>query len=184
MVLCHLWTHRAGSPSPCPPKTMVSCLSGSSRLFQDSLLASCGTLTPFRLSSQSQPWSSPWGLTSKTQALAPSPHPSWLVSRQVSQTGECWSALILCVGIATFCPLHPCCCALTCGSESPHPLSPPVRGIPNVWKIFLLHSSFPEVRDLSLFLCLFFSFYFLLPYPGMWRLPCLFGSLRSSVSIQ
>ena len=51
-------------------------------------------------------------------------------------------------------PLHP-------------PSSLPVKGFPSVWKVFLFHSSFPEVQVLSLFFCLCF-FFFLLPYPGMW----------------
>ena len=47
------------------------------------------------------------------------------MSRRASQAGECWLALILCAGISPFCPLHPCCCALLCGSEaSPTPPSP------------------------------------------------------------
>ena len=63
------------------------------------------------------------------------------------------------------CPPHPCCCALLRGSEaSPrHPLSPPVKGLPSVWKPFLLHSSLPLVRVPYLFFCLCF-FFFLLPY--------------------
>ena len=67
----------------------------------------------------------------EARASAPSPRPSWRVSRQASRAGECWSALILCVGIFPFCPPHPCCCALLCGSKaSPvwHPQSPPRRG--------------------------------------------------------
>ena len=63
------------------------------------------------------------------------------------------------------------------------PLSLPVKGLPSVWKIFLLHSSLPEVQVLSLFFFLCFLF-FLLPYPGMWRVSCLLGSLRSSASVQ
>ena len=91
--------------------------------FPDSLPASCGTLAPFRLSSCSQPQSSPWDLTSKARASAPSPHPPQWVSRQASQAGECWSALIVLAGISPLCPLQPCCCALLCGSEaSPLPI--------------------------------------------------------------
>ncbi|XP_059946530.1 uncharacterized protein LOC132484243 isoform X2 [Mesoplodon densirostris] len=41
----------------------VSCLFGSSRVFPDSLPASCGTLAPFRLSSRRQPQFSPCALT-------------------------------------------------------------------------------------------------------------------------
>ena len=107
------------------------------------------------------------------------------VSRQASRAGECWSAPILCVGISPLCPLHPCCCALLRDSEAspPTPPSPPVKGLPGVWKLFLLHSSLPEVQVPSLFFCLCF-FCFLLPYPGTWGVSCLLGSLRSSASIQ
>ena len=105
-------------------------------------------------------------LNSKALASAPSCHPSWWVSRQASWAGECWPALILCVEISPLCPLHPCYCALLRGSEaSPTPLSPPVKGLPSVWKLFLLHSSLPKVQVPSLLFCLCF-FFFLLPYPG------------------
>ena len=127
-------------------------------IFLVSLLASCGTLAPFRLSSHSQPQSSPWGLTSEARASAPSPHPPQQVSRQASQAGECWSALILCAGISPLCLLHPCCCTLLRGSEAPQPPSLPVKGLPSVWKLFLLHSSLPEVQVLFLFFCLCFFF--------------------------
>ena len=36
--------------------------------------------------------------------------------------------------------------------------SPPVKGLPSVWKLFLLHSSLPEVQVRSLFFCLCFFF--------------------------
>ena len=152
-------------------------------LFPDSLLASCGALAPFRLCSRSQHQSSPWGLTSEAQASAPSPHPPRRVSREASWAGECWSALILCAGISPLCPLHPCCCALLLGSEaSPRHLpSPPVKGLPSVWRLFLLHSSLSVVQVPSLFFCLCFFF---LPYPGTWGASCLWRSLRSSASVQ
>ena len=152
--------------------------------FPDSLPATCGALAPFRLCSLSQPQSSPWDPTSKAQASAPSPHPPRRASRQASRAGECWSAPILCAGISPLCPPHPCCCALLRGSEaSPlcHPQSPPVKGLPSVWKPFLLHSSLPLVQVLSL-LSLFFLF-FLLPYPGTWGVSCLLGGLRFSASV-
>ena len=41
------------------------------------------------------------------------------------------------------------------------------KGLPSVWKLFLLHSSLPDVQVPSLFFCLCF-FFFLLPFPGMW----------------
>ena len=148
------------------PKTFVSCLLAGPDFFPDSLPASCGTLTPFRLYSRSQPQSSPWDLTSEARASAPSPHPPRRVSRQASPASECWLVLILCVGISLLCPLHPFCCALLHGSEAsppPTPLSLPVMGLPSVWKLFLLHSSFPEVEVPSLFFCLFLLFSFALP---------------------
>ena len=61
-----------------------------------------------------------------------------------------------------------------------HPPSPPVKWLPSVRKLFLLHSSLPEVQIQFLFFCLFF----LLPYPGTWGASCLLGSLRSSASVQ
>ena len=109
------------------------------------------------------------------------------MSRQASQAGECWSAQILSAGISPLCPLHPCCCALLCGSEASPlcpPQFPPVKGLPSVWKPFLLHSSLPLVQVPSLFSCLCFFFFFHLPYPGMWGVSCLLGGLRSSASIQ
>ena len=108
------------------------------------------------------------------------------MSRQAPRAAECCSAPSLCAGISQLCPPHPCGCALLRGSEaSPlrHPQSPPAKGLPSVWKRFLLHGSLPEVQVLSLFFCLCF-FLFLLPYPGMWGISCLLGGLRSSASIQ
>ena len=108
------------------------------------------------------------------------------MSRQASRAGERWSAPVLRVGISPLCPLHPYCCALLRGSEaSPlrHPQSPPAKGLPSVWKPFLLHSSLPLVQVPSLFFCLCF-FFFLLPYPGMWGVSCVLGGLRSSARVQ
>ena len=180
----HLWnSFRRCSESPvlAQPKTMVSCLLGSSRCFPGLPPTSCGALAPFRLCSRSQPQSSPWDPT-EARASAPSPRLPRRVSRQASQAGECWSAQILCAGISPLCPPHPCGCALLCGSEaSPlcHPRSLLVKGLPSVWKLFLLHSSLPEMQVPSLFFSLCFSFS-LLPYLGMWGSSCLLGSLRSA----
>ena len=153
--------------------------------FPDSLPASRGALAPFRLFSRCQPQSSPCDPT-EARASAPSPHPPRWMSRQASRAGECWSAPILCAGISPLCSLHPCCCALLCGSEaSPlcHPQSLPTKRVPSVWKPFLLHSSLPLVQVPSLFFCLCF-FFFLLPYPVTWGVFCLLGRLSSSASIQ
>ena len=169
---CSVFCEQKGKESPLltHPKTMVSYLLGRYGLFPDSLPASCGALAPFRLCSCSQSQSSPWGLTSEGQASAPSPHPPWQVSRQAPQAGECCLAPILCAGVSLLCPLHSCCCTLLHGFEaSPLPQSPSVKGLPSVWKLFLLHGSFPEVQDPFLFFCLcFFLFSFSLPrYVGI-----------------
>ena len=108
------------------------------------------------------------------------------MSRQASRAGECWVALILCAGISPLCPPHPCGCSLLCGLEaSPlhHPQSPPTKGLPSVWKPFLLHSSLPLVQGPSLFFCLCF-FFFLLPHAGTWGVSCLLGGLRCSAIAQ
>ena len=181
-------THLGGALNPlslCTRKRWSLASSAAPDFFPDSLPASCGALAPFRLCSCSQPQSSPWDPT-EARASAPSPRPPWEVSRQASRASECCSAPSLCDGISPLCPPHPCCCTLLHGSKaSPlrHPQSPPVKGLPRVWKPFLLHSSLPLVKVLSLFFCLCF-FYFLLPYPGTWGVSCLLGSLRSSASVQ
>ena len=144
--------------------------------FQDSLPASRGALVPFRLCSYGQPQSSPCDPT-EARASAPSPRPPRRESRQASRAGECWSAPSLCAGISPLCPPHLCGCALLRGSEaSPlrHLQSLPAKGLPRVWKPFLLHSSLPLVRVPSLFFCLCF-FFFLLPYPGTWGSFLTFG---------
>ena len=168
----HLWSSfRRCSESPLLAHLKQWFLDSSAvpDFFPDSLPASCGTLAPFRLCSHSQPQSSPCDLTSKARAPAPSLHPPRRVSRQASRAGECCSAPILCAGISALCPLHPYFCALLRGSEASPlpPPSPPVKGLPSVWKVFLLHSSLPELQVPSILFCLCF-FFFLLPYPGTW----------------
>ena len=142
--------------------------------------------SPFRLCSRRQPQSSPWDPTSEAEAEAPSPRPPQRLSRQASRAGECWSAPILCAGLSPLCPPHPCGCTLLRGFEAfplCHPHSPPAKGLPSVWKPFLLHSSLPLVQVPSLFFVSVFSF-FLLPYPGTWGVSCLLGGLTSSASVQ
>ena len=120
------------------------------------------------------------------RASAPSPRPPQQVSRQASRAGECCSAPILCAGISPICPPHPCGCALLHGSEaSPlcHLQSLPAKGLPSVWRPFLLHSSLPLVQVPSLFFCLCY-FFFLLPYPSTWGVSCLLGGLTSFASVQ
>ena len=179
-MLCLLWAHGEGIPSPRALRNrQVQTFSRT-----PSWLAVVHW-PPSDMSLLSQPQSSPWDLTSEAQASATSPHPPWRVSRQASRAGECWLAPILCAGISPLCPLHLCCCALLRGSEaSPrHPPSLPVKGLPSVWKLFLFHSSLPLVQVLSLFFCLCF-FFFLLLYAGIWGFSCLLGNLRSSASVQ
>ena len=98
----------------------------------------------------------------RSPSLSSQPRPPQRVSRQASRAGECCSAPSLCAGISPLCPPHPCGCALLHGSEdSPlcHPQSLPAKGLPSVWKPFLLHSSLPLVQVLSLFFCLCFFFF-------------------------
>ena len=124
--------------------------------------------------------------STKAQASAPSPRPPRRLSRQASQAGERCSAPSLCAGISPLCPPHPCGCALFRGSEaSPlcHPQSLPTKGLPSMWKPFLLHGSLPLVQGPSLFFCLC-CFFFLLPSPGTWGVSCLLGGLRSFASVQ
>ena len=74
----------------------------------DSLPASCGTLSPFKLFSRSQPQSLPWDLTSEAQASAPSPHPPWLVSDKplrLMNAGWHWSFVRECLWFALCTPV-------------------------------------------------------------------------------
>ena len=162
----------------------VSCLFGSCRLFPGLPPGWLWCANPFRLCSRRQLQSSPCDPT-EARASAPSPRPPRRGSRQASRAGECCSAPSLCAGTSPPCPLHPCGCALLHGSEaSPlrHPQSPPAKGLPSVWKSFLLHGSLPLVQVPSLFFC-FCYFFFLLPYPSTWGVSCLLGGLRSSASV-
>ena len=122
----------------------------------------------------------------RSQSLSSQPPPA-LLGEQTSLSG--WWVLVgpdpLYGNLSTL-PSEP---LLLCSSpwlwSSPpcQPPSPPVKGLPSLWKLFLLHSSLPVVQVLSLFFCLCF-FFFLLPYPGMWGVSCLLGSLSFSASIQ
>ena len=160
----HLWSSfRRCSESPLlahqetKRQENVSCLVGSSRLFPGLPPGSLWCTSPFRLCSRCQPQSSPCNPTSEARASVPSPRPSRKVSRQASRAGECCSVPSLRAGTSPLCPPHPCCCALLRGSEaSPlrHPQSLPAKGLPSVWKPFLLHSSLPLVQVPSLFFCL------------------------------
>ena len=147
--------------SSCTPREWSLASLEGPEFFPYSLPASCAAPAPFKLSSHSQPQSSPWGLTSKAWASAPSTHPPRQESRQLSQVGECWSApILLCRNLSTLLSAP-----LLLRSPLWHlkfsPLYPPVRGLPSVWKLFLLHSSLSEAQVPFLF---FFFFTFLLEY--------------------
>ena len=142
----------------------LASLAGSD-YFPYSLQASCGALAPFRLCSRRQPQSSLWDLTSEARASVSSPHPPQRVSRQASQADVCWLApssvweslrFALCTPVAVLSSV-----ALKLPPRHPPSL---VKGLPSVWKLFLLHSSLPEVQVPSLFFCVFFFlFSFALP---------------------
>ena len=162
----------------------VSCLFGSSRLFPDSLPASCGALAPSGCVTPPTPVLSL--RSDRSPSLSSQPRPPRRGSRQASRAGECCSVPSLCAGISPLCPPHPCGCALLHGSEaSPlrHPQSPPAKGLPSVWTPFLLHSCLPLVQVLSLFFVSVVSFFFC-PTQVRGGVSCLFGSLRSSASVQ
>ena len=160
--------------------------SAAADFFLDFLPASCGVLTLSGCVHAASPC--PLPAIRPKPSLSSQPRPPRRGSRQASRAGECWSALILRAGTSPLCPPHLCGCALLRDSEAP-PLptlptpSHPVKGLPSVWKLFLLHSSLPLVQVLSLFFCLCF-FFFLLSYPGTWGVSCLLGGLSSSASVQ
>ena len=159
---------------------MTSCLSDSLRLSPG--LPQLSYTNPCRLSSLgSQPQSSSWGLMSEAWALAPSP-PLSLTGAETSLSGcKVLVGTDLCAGFSPPCLLWACCCTSLWGSEALLCLL--LRGFLSVWKLSLLYSHLPEPQALFWFLCPF-CFLFLLPYPIMWRLTCLFGSLSSSASVQ
>ena len=130
----------------------------------------------------------PWGLTPEAWASAPSPQLLRWACKQLLG----WEVLAgtdLCAKFSLFCLPWTCLCALCAllwaqrfwGSAAPP--DPAHEGVSECEKLFLLHSSLPEVQDPSNFLCLFI---FLLPFSCyfMWSLACLFGSLRSSTRLQ
>ena len=96
----------------CPSQQWSLASLAGPGFFLDSLR--CGALhpSPLRLSSHSQPQSSPRRLTSEARASVPSPHLPQQASEQASQARECRLAPTLCAGLSLLCPLHTCCCAL------------------------------------------------------------------------
>ena len=169
MVPCCLraWGERSSYGRPQPllvyPTTMVPCLFGMPSLLPGFPQMWCIILWPPQAVFMLPISVFSWGLTSKARVSVPSPYSPWFVttSRQMSQAGQCASASapIICAGLSQLCPLYTCCCTLLWGSEASH-LSPLMRVCPTLWKIFFLHSSFPDS-----FVSLFFISLFLLLYP-------------------
>ena len=106
----------------------------------------------------SEPQSSPWHLTFEVEPQYSAPTRS---IRRVDKPLRLGSEgqHPRSVQVSLLCPQHTCCCALLRGSKAPS-LSPPVRGLPSVWKPFLLHISLPKVQLPSQFLSLSFFFFF------------------------
>ena len=113
------------SPLLVHPKTMVSCLLGRSRLFPRLPPGWLWCTSPLQAVFTPPTPVLSLGSDLRSPSLSSQPRPPRWGSRQASRAGECWSAPILCAGISPLCPLHPCCCALLCGSEA-SPLPPPV----------------------------------------------------------
>ena len=153
-------------------------------LFLDSLLVSCGALTPSGCVHAANPSPLPaiW-LKPEPQLPAPTRPGGWadkplgLVSaaRHHSSMRESLRFALCTRG---------CCALLRCSEASPlcHPQSPLAKGLPSVWKPFLLHNSLPLVQVQSLFFCLCY-FFILLPYPSTWGVSWLLRGLTSSASV-
>ena len=129
----------------------------------DSLGCGDHTLAPSGFLDTASPSPLP-GLTSKTQASAPSPRPpQWMSISGWGVPGD--GPDHLCRSLSALSSKNP---LLAAFSPKAPPLSrlisSPVRGLPSVWKPFLFHSSLPGVQVLSCFLSLIFSFFsFVLP---------------------
>ena len=158
--------------------------SAAADFFRVSLPASCGALTPSGCVHTASP--SPLPAIRLKPSLSSQPRLPRRGSRQASRAAECWSAPILRAGTSPLCPPHLCGCALLRGAKAYplcHPQSLSAKGLPSVWKPFLLHSSLPLVQVPSLFFCLCY-FFFLLPYPSTGGVACLFGGRTFSASVQ
>ena len=170
-----LWrSFRQCSASPLleHPETMVSCLLGRSRLFPRLPPSQLWRTSPLQaVFKQPTPVLS-LGSDLRSPSLSSQPplapaseqtKPLGLVSagRHRSSARESLR-FALCTPVAALssvAPILPPC--------PPH-RSAPVKGLPSVWKLFLLHGSLPEVQVPSLFFCLCLFVFFLLPYPGTW----------------
>ena len=141
-------------------KSLVS--SAAADFFPDSLLASCGALTPSGCVHAANPSPLPAIDPSEARASAPSPtrpggganKPLWLVSAG-RRRSSMWESL-------RFALRTPVAALSSVAPKLPPP--PPAvsarEGAPSVWKPFLLHSSLPVVQVLSLFFVSVFSFFF------------------------
>lgn len=111
--------------------------------------------------------------------LTPGPkHPPPPAPAGVAQAGGSqahWPSLLW--------PLQTGSCVLLQGSLPVPADLPTGRRLPSVWKPSLFHSSVPRAPVLSRSLCLCLSF-LCVCCPVVWRFSCLFGSQRSSASIQ
>ena len=152
--------------------------------FPGSPRASCGALAPSGCVHAANPSPLP-GIQPKPEPQLPAPalpgrradKPLGLVSATRHRSSVCESLrFALRTPVAALSSVAP-------KLPPSHPQSPPAKGLPSVWKPFLLHSSLPLVQAPSLFFCLC-CFLFLLPYPGTWGVSCLLGGLRSSASVQ
>ena len=184
-MLCLLWAHWEEILSPCTPWNkgllplwQVQTFSRTPSWLTVAYLPPSGCLH----TANTSPFPGVWPPKPESQLSAPTRLGGWVDKplRLVS-AGQHLSFVqdLLCFALCT--PVA----ALSCVAPKlpPLPLSPPVKGLTSVWKLFLVHSSLPEVRVPSLFFCLC-VFFFLLPYPGKWGFSCLLGSLRSSASVQ
>ena len=144
------------------PETMVSCLLGRSRLFPRLPPDYLWCISPLQavFTQPTSVFSLESDLWSPSLSSQPPPTP---VDEQTSLSG--WWVLVgtdtLCRNLSTLpsAPLLLCSPLWLQGFPLPvHPPSPPVKGLPSVWKLFLLPSSLPEVQVPSLFFCLCFFF--------------------------
>ena len=152
-------TPMAGPPlSSCTPQQWSLASLAGPGFFPDSL--SCGILTPSGClhAVNHNPLPGVWPLKPKPQDPAPT-----CPGKQKSVSG--WGVL---VGTNPLCRILSALPSARLLLHSPlrlqnSPLSPPVRGLPSVWKLFFLHSSLPEIQVPSQFLCLFFFPFFFCP---------------------
>ena len=158
---------------------MISCLLGCPVFSLDFL--SCVILVPSEYPHRRQPRSSSWGLTPEPEPWDPTPtlccvsrHVShFLVESDIQQQSLGWILSVFAFQAPD--PVFP-------SEVLKLNLTPPMRGFPSMWKLFLLHDSFPWAQIPVLKpLSLFFNLY-LLPYVTF--IFCYFGSLQTSAGVQ